>query len=96
MTYCCDDMRSQVEYRCPDHPDPYECTDNIVVFSLDGYFGIPIHDGGSSHIVIAFCPWCGVEAPWSIRVAAPELPLGPPSSGNMRSLAYPMSGTLLG
>ena len=24
-------------------------------------FGIPIHDGGSSHIKISFCPWCGTE-----------------------------------
>ncbi|GAA4280288.1 DUF6980 family protein [Gaetbulibacter aestuarii] len=25
----------------------------------DGTLGIPIHDGGSSIIVITFCPWCG-------------------------------------
>lgn len=27
----------------------------------DGTYGIPIHDGGSSIIEIAFCPWCGSE-----------------------------------
>ncbi|GAA4426681.1 hypothetical protein GCM10023188_09060 [Pontibacter saemangeumensis] len=25
----------------------------------DGLYGIPIHDGGSSMIVINYCPWCG-------------------------------------
>jgi hypothetical protein len=22
-------------------------------------YGVPVHDGGQSHIVIRFCPWCG-------------------------------------
>jgi len=30
-------------------------------------FGIPVHDGGSSHIVIEYCPWCGVNLPRSLR-----------------------------
>jgi hypothetical protein len=24
-------------------------------------YGIPIHDGGNSFIVIGFCPWCGTK-----------------------------------
>ena len=61
--YCCEDMEELVEYRCDEHPDPYDCADNVVVKTTSGYFALPIHDGGSSHIVIGFCPWCGTELP---------------------------------
>ena len=61
--YCCDELREQVEYRCGAHPDPYGCADNVIVRTEAGYYGLPVHDGGSSHIVIAFCPWCGVRLP---------------------------------
>lgn len=30
-------------------------------------FGIRILDGGTSFQVIAFCPWCGVRLPESLR-----------------------------
>jgi Domain of unknown function (DUF6980) len=30
-------------------------------------YGIIIHDGGSSHIVINYCPWCGARLPDSQR-----------------------------
>jgi hypothetical protein len=49
--------------RCDEHPDPYECADNVVVQTESGYFGLPVHDGGSSHVVIQFCPWCGTRLP---------------------------------
>jgi hypothetical protein len=60
---CCDDLRYHVLYRCPQHHDPYDCPDNTVVWVPAGYFGLPIHDGGSSHVVIRFCPWCGARLP---------------------------------
>ena len=68
--YCCQDMQYQVEYRCEQHPDPYDCPDNVIVKADAGYFGLPVHDGGSSHIVIRFCPWCGTELPG--RPGGPE------------------------
>jgi len=61
--YCCDDLREQVEFRCEDHPDPYDCADNLVIKTERGYFGLIIHDGGSSHLVIQFFPWCGSRLP---------------------------------
>jgi hypothetical protein len=61
--FCCDDLRERVGQKCDRHDDPYDCADVVVVWSDDGYFGLPIHDGGSSHIVIAFCPWCGSRLP---------------------------------
>jgi len=30
---------------------------------------IPVHDGGSSGIVIRYCPWCGSTLPESTRYA---------------------------
>ena len=30
-------------------------------------YGLLIHDGGSSFILISFCPWCGTELPESKR-----------------------------
>lgn len=61
--YCCEALSTHTEYRCPDHPDPYDCPDNVVVRAKDGSFGLPIHDGGGSHIAISHCPWCGSELP---------------------------------
>ena len=51
-TFCCDEMRAKVDYRCPDHADPHDCPDNLVVRRKDGSFGLPIHDGGSSAVGI--------------------------------------------
>jgi hypothetical protein len=56
-------MRARVEYRCPDHTDPYDCPDTLVVKRTDGSFGLAIHDGGSSAVGIRFCPWCGATLP---------------------------------
>jgi hypothetical protein len=30
-------------------------------------YGIIVHDGGPSFVVIAYCPWCGVGLPESKR-----------------------------
>jgi hypothetical protein len=57
--WCCDALRERAEYRCPDHDDPFDCPDNIVVGRPGERFGLPVHDGGTSSIKIAFCPWCG-------------------------------------
>lgn len=45
-----------------------EDEDDIVYFweRFDEYL-IPVHDGGSSGIVMRFCPWCGTELPASRR-----------------------------
>lgn len=60
---CCDVMRGQVELECPDHTDPVDCPDAVVVRSMKGDFRFPIRDGGSSFIGANFCPWCGRRLP---------------------------------
>jgi len=62
MTVCCEMMRSNLDHKCEQHPDPYDCPDAVVVGppSSSGW-GLPVHDGGHSRITIKFCPWCGTE-----------------------------------
>ncbi len=41
--------------------DPFDDPDVIIwKFDHSGDYGIPIRDGGSSIVVIQYCPWCGV------------------------------------
>lgn len=47
---------------CELHPDRADCPDALVAFVRGGY-GLMVHDGGSSVIKIAFCPWCGSTLP---------------------------------
>jgi hypothetical protein len=57
-------MAGEVERKCEDHPDPFDCADHIVYYSKQlGEYGIPIHDGGSSYSLINYCPWCGTKLP---------------------------------
>lgn len=60
MKYCCKKMGEQIAWECKDHPDLSDCPDALIVRSEKyGIFGLRIHDGGSSYVEIAFCPWCG-------------------------------------
>ena len=57
---CCETMAFFLEYRCPDHPDLFDCPDAILCHDTDrDAYGIRIHDGGRSWVQIAYCPWCG-------------------------------------
>ena len=58
--HCCEDMTYHVNFKCDIHENPFECADKIIIFDgKDNDYGLIIHDGGSSSIGIAFCPWCG-------------------------------------
>lgn len=55
--YCCLEMAYHLAF-----PGDRNDVDQIIDrFLANKKFGIPIHDGGSSHIEIKFCPWCGTE-----------------------------------
>ena len=41
----------------------------VVYYSKFREYGVRMLDGGSSYIVIAFCPWCGTRLPSSMRDA---------------------------
>ena len=55
--YCCLEMAYHLAT-----PGNRDDVDQIIDrFPSSKQFGIPIHDGGSSHIQINFCPWCGTR-----------------------------------
>lgn len=64
----CEHIAYHVTHACSQHDDPWACPDHVLVYDdrFDEY-GIPIRDGGRSQIVIAFCPWCGLDLPQSRR-----------------------------
>lgn len=51
-----------------DSSDEVDNPDVIIKYSskFDEY-GIPIYDGGTSYILIHYCPWCGTKLPKSKR-----------------------------
>ena len=53
-------MNYWANYVCEQHPNKFECPDNLVTYNeKKGAYGLVVHDGGSSYIAIQFCPWCG-------------------------------------
>lgn len=67
--YCCETMQAQLQQTCSTGiHDKYECPDQVVHRWADGRTGIHIKDGGTSMLVMNFCPWCGTD----IRVPEPE------------------------
>jgi hypothetical protein len=60
ITHCCDLMTGAVNFYCPDHKTRFDCPDALIYYStLDGSYGLIVHDGGSASIQIQYCPWCG-------------------------------------
>jgi hypothetical protein len=60
--HCCESMVSNVENRCDDHKDRFDCPDSLIHYSsYSDTYGLIIHDGGSSVISINYCPWCGTK-----------------------------------
>lgn len=60
--HCCMMMTRQVDFACEQHPDPADCPDSLVGYSPNcDEYGIRVHDGGSSWVVIDYCPWCGKQ-----------------------------------
>jgi len=55
-------MAADLNQSCEQHADRATCPDALIDQVRGGY-GIIVHDGGSSVIEIAFCPWCGAKLP---------------------------------
>lgn len=59
-------MAEKATQTCDEH-GRYECA-NVVMHRYGDadngfWFGIPVHDGGTSAIAIEYCPWCGTKLP---------------------------------
>ena len=64
MKHCCEMMRSNAENTCDLHTERSDCPDALVDFWPEGQaYGLMIHDGGTSVVTIAYCPWCGKKLP---------------------------------
>jgi hypothetical protein len=61
-------MNETVDMVCSQHPNLSDCPDAVIAYSpqFDEY-GLMIHDGGTSRVLIAFCPFCGSRLPQSKR-----------------------------
>lgn len=95
--HCCTRMQDQIEFTCSDHPDLDSCPDSLIRYS-DKFreYGLRVHDGSSSSVSIAHCPWCGSKLPASLRtrwfdelaVLGIEDPLSQPVPQAFRSGAW--------
>jgi len=66
--HCCEAMRYELDQRCEQHSQQFDCADTLIYRSEElAESGIIIHDGGSSYSVIHYCPWCGTKLPESER-----------------------------
>jgi hypothetical protein len=68
--YCCETMQHNATHKCEQHPNPFDCPDNLIYHNeRSNQFGLIIHDGGGSFISIQFCPWCGKQLEGMARKA---------------------------
>jgi len=57
-----------MKHCCKEMTDNLQDEDEILYFFKEfNEYLIPVHDGGSSGIVIRYCPWCGQRLPESAR-----------------------------
>jgi hypothetical protein len=63
-------MAEALTQGCAQHENLFECPDNLIYWSppLDEY-GLIVHDGGRSYVLISTCPWCDRRLPNSKREA---------------------------
>ena len=68
-------MAADLDQTCNQHADRSDCPDALIDQVCGGY-GIIVHDGGSSVVGIAFCPWCGAKLPVVADLDLSDLPDG--------------------
>ena len=61
-------MKAALAFSCDQHTDPFECADAPMIYNepFDEY-GLIVHDGSGSYVLIQNCPWCGTSLPPSQR-----------------------------
>ena len=66
--HCCAAMTNALTFECEQHADPFECGDCALIYNpvFDEY-GLVVHDGGASYVLIKNCPWCAAALPESQR-----------------------------
>ena len=67
--HCCSEMRDALVNQCAEHAnDPFACPDMLFAYSdtFDEY-GVIVHDGSPSMLIVSHCPFCGMALPDSRR-----------------------------
>ena len=68
IMFCCEDMKRNAYFNCSNHDNKYLCPDCLIEYNkIFDEYGIILHDGGLSCILINYCPWCGSKLPESKR-----------------------------
>ena len=68
MKHFCPGMAQHASLVCPVHSSAFDCPDVLVWYeSKFDEYGLIVHDGSGSNVLIAFCPWCGTKLPESKR-----------------------------
>ncbi|WP_157593708.1 DUF6980 family protein [Pontibacter actiniarum] len=58
--YCCMMLADKVFQSLDEEGETRYGDPEVIINKWDeGLYGIPIHDGGASMVVINYCPWCG-------------------------------------
>ncbi len=67
-THCCARMQVELGRGGESEAARFRSADALLTYfeKFDEY-GIIVHDGGSSFVLIQFCPWCGTQLPDSKR-----------------------------
>jgi hypothetical protein len=77
--HCCAEMTEHLERPIRENAPTADRWDGdqIVAYTpRSREYGLPVHDGGRSEIVIRFCPWCGTRLPKGVRDARVDLAAG--------------------
>lgn len=68
IQHCCASMVDALYFECREHTDPFACADALLVYNeILNEYGLIIHDGTASYVLIDRCPWCGTHLPQSLR-----------------------------
>lgn len=61
-SYCCLMLADKVYQSLDEEGETKYMDVDVIINKWDrGLYGIPIHDGGTSMVVINYCPWCGTK-----------------------------------
>ncbi|GHA67988.1 DUF6980 family protein [Pontibacter akesuensis] len=61
-SYCCLMMADKVFQSQDEEGETKQGDPDVIINKWDeGLYGIPIHDGSVSMVVINYCPWCGTK-----------------------------------
>lgn len=66
--FCCNSMKEHTLLQQPNDDDVFISSDKPIYYNeIFDEYGLIVHDGGHSYIIIDFCPWCGKKLPQSAR-----------------------------